>query len=270
MSSTLWSLVLLAAAGQLAADQGAAFANQASLERIVADLAAFELSLAIEPPEKLMLSGAPVLRWSNPIRNVDDAAVFIWSSKERPEALSTVMSYRDAQGNLRRAYEFLSLSQDGLAAVHKGVLVWRPNQAGVRWRTLPDAPSPGDMATERRRQMHRLASEFQVAVQSDENRYELRLLSQPLFRYQNAQADIRDGALFAFVEGVDPEMILVLECSSKKPVWRFGTGRLTRWAIQVRHHGNVVSDFPQTAGAGAISDVYLIPDAGPLDPPVAR
>lgn len=271
MSTAALYLMLLATIGQAAIQQDATQqdldkANQASLERMVADLSEFELSIASEPPKKLALSGAAVLRWTYPIRNVDDAAAFVWLGKERPEAVATVMSYRDRMQNLRRAYEFLSLSQDRLAAVKSGQRVWHPEKPGFTWRGVPDAPPPADTPAGRRRQMHDLAARFQVAVQSDKNRYELRLLAQPLYRYQNAKADILDGSLFALVEGTDPELILAVESSADEPGWKFAAGRLTRWAIEVRYQDKVVSEFEQISGAVDDADVYHISDAGPLDP----
>lgn len=266
MSPALCSLVLLATTGQVTTEQDAAATNRASLERIVADLSEFEFSAAVEPPETLALSRTPVLRWSYPIRNVDDAAVFVWLGQDRPEVVVTVMSYRDHKRDLRRAYEFLSLSQHRLEAFQNGVRVWHPEVPGVAWSSVPGAPPPARTPAERRRQMHDLAAAFQVAVQSDQNRYELRLLSQPLYRYQSAAAGVADGALFAFVEGTDPELILALQTRSDEPGWTFASGRLTRWGIEVRYRDRLVSEFPQMTGAGDDSDVYRIADAGPLDP----
>ena len=265
MSLALVSLVLLATIGQVVPEQDSTSSNRASLNRMVADLSEIKFSVDVEPPKKLEFSADPVLRWSNPIRNVDDAAVFVCLSKERPELVATVMSYRDGKKNLRRAYEFLSISQDRLDAVRSGARFWHPDKPGFTWRPIPDAPAPAETAAQRRRQMHDLAAKFQVAVQSDKNRYELRMLSQPLYRYQNAKANILDGALIAFVDGTDPELILALETESEKPSWKFACGRLTRWEIEVQYQNKVVSEFPQTTGAGDAADVYHIPDAGPLD-----
>lgn len=144
-----------------------ATAKKASLDRIVADLEGFEFSAATKPPEKLALSGEPVLRWNYPIRNVDDAALFVLLGKDRPEVVATVMSYRDGNGNLRRAYEFLSISQNPLEAQNKGAQVWHPEKPGFAWRSLPNAPVPAGTLAARKRQMHDLASKFQVAVRSD-------------------------------------------------------------------------------------------------------
>src|SRR5262245_29128189 len=184
------SVLLFALPGQGVTAQDETTASKASLERIVADIADFEVSTAVKPPRKLTLSGEPVLRWNYPSRNLDDAALFVWLGKDRPEVVTTVMSYHDGAGNPRRAYEFLSISQEPLDAVQNGNRVWYPEKPGFTWRNLPKAPLPARTLPERRRQMHDLAAKFQADVQSDKNRYELRLLSRPLYRYQNAKADI--------------------------------------------------------------------------------
>jgi hypothetical protein len=265
MSPALWSVVLLMTIGQVTTEDDSHTANNASLERIAADLSEFEFSVN-EPSEELTLSRAPVLRWSYPARNVDDAAVFVWLSKDRPEIVATVMSYRAGGQDLRRAYEFLSISQNRLSGVHDGVRVWHPEAPGFMWRPVLGAPGPAATTAQRRRQMHDLAATFQVAVQSNQNRYELRLLSRPLYRYSSAEAGILDGALFAFVEGTDPELILALETPVDDPSWKFAFGRLTRWEIEIRHQGRLVSEFQEMTGAGDASDTYLIPDAGPIEP----
>src|SRR5262245_37234040 len=259
-------VLLLAPTGQEANAPNEAAASKASLERIVADLSDFEVSAAVKPPRKLTLSGEPVLRWNYPSRNLDDAALFVWLGKDRPEVVTSVMSYHDSAGNPRRAYEFLSISQEPLEAVQNGNSLWRPEKPGFTWRSLPGAHAPARTPPDRRRQMHDLAVKFQASIKSAANRYQLRLLSQPLYRYQNAKADILDGSLFAFVEGTDPELILAIESPAGDPRWKFATGRLTRYQIEVRFDADVVSEFPEMTGAGELSDVYRIPDAGPLHP----
>ena len=62
-------------------------AGQASLARMAADLRAFEVSIGSGMPRKLSLREEPVLRWSYPIRKLDDGALFVWLDEDRPEAI---------------------------------------------------------------------------------------------------------------------------------------------------------------------------------------
>ena len=60
-------------------------------------------------------------------------------------------------------------------------------------------------------------------------RLQLRLLSQPVYRYSDADAGIQDGAIFAFGYGTNPDILLVIESDRQgesAPSWRYGVGRL--------------------------------------------
>src|SRR5271156_2607058 len=85
--------------------------------------------------------------------------------------------------------------------------LWHPAGPGIRSEPIPGAPRPAATAAERLRQMRALAREFKASVDLEKGGTELRLLSQPLFRYESKS----DGALFAFVMATDPEALLVID-----------------------------------------------------------
>ena len=76
--------------------------------------------------------------------------------------------------------------------------------------------------------------------------WELRLLPQPLYRYESTDPDVLDGAVFAFVTsaGTDPEVFLVLEArkpaGSGEPAWQYALARFTDLNLWVSHKGTVV------------------------------
>ena len=39
----------------------------------------------------------------------------------------------------------------------------------------------------------------------------MRLLAHPIYHYENTKGDLIDGGLFAFVQGTDPEVFLLVE-----------------------------------------------------------
>ncbi len=95
--------------------------------------------------------------------------------------------------------------------------------------------------------MRALARDFSAETQDDkEQHWELRLLPQPLYRYESTDPDVLDGAVFAFVTsaGTDPEAILVLEtrkpAGGGDPVWHYAVARFTDLNLWVRHKGTVV------------------------------
>jgi hypothetical protein len=62
---------------------------------------------------------------------------------------------------------------------------------------------------------------------------ELRLMTQPLYRYAAASEGVLDGAVFVFCMGTDPEIIALLEArDGQASTWRiafarFGAARMT-------------------------------------------
>lgn len=74
-------------------------------------------------------------------------------------------------------------------------------------------------------------SNIHASVGRKEQRSELRLVSQPLLRYEPADKRIVDGALFSFSLGTDPEVLLLLEARPEKDrpekdrVWQYAFAR---------------------------------------------
>src|SRR5207248_6712901 len=75
-----------------------------------------------------------------------------------------------------------------------------------------------------------------------------RLLPKPIYRYDAEKTKALDGALFAFVLGTDPELLLLLECdaAAAKPEWRFGVGRMNRYLIRLKRKGETVWEAAST------------------------
>ncbi len=69
------------------------------------------------------------------------------------------------------------------------------------------AAAPATTPAERLRQMRDLAREFHIVMETESGRSDLRLLTQPVYRYEAKT----DGALFAFVLTTDPEAWLLIE-----------------------------------------------------------
>ena len=73
----------------------------------------------------------------------------------------------------------------------------------------------------------------------------LRLMDQPLHRFDSPDQDVLDGGLFAFVEGTDPEAWLILEAveSPGSRSWRFALARMNIDALRVRRGESIVQEW---------------------------
>ena len=75
----------------------------------------------------------------------------------------------------------------------------------------------------------------------------MRLLTQPLYRYENTKGDLIDGGLFVFVQGTDPELFLPIEARRTREgtaEWQYGATRMHRIRMELYHHGREVWSVP--------------------------
>ena len=126
---------------------------------------------------------------------------------------------------------------------------WAPLAPGIELRAIKNAPAPARSAPQRLSQMRALTRDFSASTKDlSEKRLELRLLPQPLYRYESTDPDVLDGAIFAFVTSTDPEALLVIEARKPAradgPVWEYGLCRFTDLALVARHKGKEVFAAP--------------------------
>jgi len=197
---------------------------------------AAEYSIAIgtgTAKKELELKKEPVFEWSNPVREgLQQGVVFVWLREGRPSAIGCFFSEPEGRHKGRKVmHEFHALDREKLIVARpKGALnEWKP-EAGLARKELPDSPAPAETAEARLIQMKRLAQEF-TGHETDgkDNRWDLRLLPTPLYRYQTAKNGVIDGALFTLVStaGTDPEVLLLIEAREEngKTRWEYALGR---------------------------------------------
>lgn len=195
---------------------------------------------AADGRRRLVLREEQVLRWSNPVRKAEDGGVFVWTDRGRPEVAASFYRY-GGEGAFKENHEFMSLSRGPLIATRDGVSVWSPESGGVTVKPIPGAPKPATSAPERLRQMRALARDFRAYFDNPPDRSEIRLLTQPIYRYEipEGRADVIDGGLFAYVHTTDPEVLLLIEArvpdSGGPASWHFALARMSLVNMRVLH-----------------------------------
>ena len=105
-------------------------------------------------------------------------------------------------------HEFHSLSPDPFHAGERGGSGWLLRNPASTLEPIPDAPEPANNRALRLTQMRDLARRFSSQVQRENSKWEMRMLTQPIYRYEIADENsaVVDGAVFAFVwtAGTDP------------------------------------------------------------------
>jgi hypothetical protein len=213
--------------------------------------------VSVGPVSQVPMKPESVLRWTNAARGVKgESTLILWADVGRPVALASVYPWAR---NL--VYDCVSLARNvGLTAREDGRTIWSPTMAGVTFRDFADIPPTGTNARARLTEMKSLAERFKVTMlglkadQSD--REEMRLLPKPIYRYklddgQTVHPDLIDGAIFAFVQGTDPEAVLLIEAirQGNRTDWQYAFGRATGAGLEARLGSSVVWAAPRDYGS---------------------
>ena len=184
--------------------------RNAVLQMFLKEAQKYELTLLGTRPIRLDLVQQPVMHWNG--------SAFIWVNNGHPEAIGTFWTGRDSRtGKSRWQHAFHSLSEYSIAANFDGQLIWNPRTNGLQFRAVDGAEVPADKPWQRLAQMRALARQFSVTgiyPRYESSRRTLRLLPQPIFRYESRSDSPQDGAVFVYsadVVATDPDALLVLE-----------------------------------------------------------
>jgi hypothetical protein len=214
----------------------------------VKEISEYSLTVESAPKKKLELKKEPIFEWSNPVeQGLHQGVIFLWLRDGRPAALGGIFSHPAPGWKGRKVlHEFLALDRDKLLVRRpSGALnEWKP-QAELDRKEIPDAGAPAATREARLVQMRRLAHEFTGhSIDTERERWELRLLPTPLYRYPEAKSGVIDGALFAWTSsaGTDPEVLLLIEACQKagKTRWEYACGRFGVISMYVQHKGKEV------------------------------
>jgi hypothetical protein len=262
-------VLLLAAGLGLAGERGRArgddrpgdpgHAARLAAMRAIADRVTVQ-DLSQRSPRKLERLAEPVYRFDDPARRFSDGTVWAWGRSGRPAALLSLAPERSLAGNQQWVVELTSLADGAVSADGAGPRVrWNPPGAGVVVRPFSRAPAPADTEAKRLRQMKELARRFKVyeffppSPGASPERYELRLLIQPVHRYSDPASGLLDGALFVIAYGTNPEVVLVVEsrrAGSSEPAWVFGLNRISAAELHVELDGRDVWAQSRNAASG--------------------
>ncbi len=267
LSSGLILLLVAAAPLWSAADEPgnsesvAAEEREAMTELIEAELPKWKL-WSDDRQRGLNLETKPILRWTNPGVGRVYGDVYIWTRSGRPEAV--ISFYKAWQPKYDFTAEMHSLSLSEVSAERDGVLLWQP-QKGITLDAVPDAAKPAESAARRLQQMREMAGRFSARlvdrrVKLEGERQELRLLTQPLYRYRSTAPEVVDWALFGIVLGTDPEVFLIIEArqNGDERTWQYGLARMNVDPIAVSYKDKEVWRVEKAPYRGPVNSAYRV------------
>jgi hypothetical protein len=195
------------------------------------------------------LTAHSVLTTTNPSRGAgSDGTMMLWLDQGRPLAAVSVYNW---EGKIMHEIDSLARVAGVSGTSPKGKL-WKASFPGVKFKPLVESSLPMETAENRRLlQMKEFAKQFQVTMLgfNDQNsdREQLRMLATPVYRYsldgkRTRHTEVADGAVFAFVQGSDPEALLVIEGikNDKHVDWEYAIVRATAGGLQAKRESEVV------------------------------
>jgi len=205
----------------------------------------YEMGSTDDVPRKFSLRSAPVLRWNQPVRGGDDGAVYVWLDEGRPAVIGSIFAWPRPNGVRQVVHEMHALTETPLRAEYQDREVWLVEKPALEFMRMPEATAPAPLAAQRLAQMRTLSREFTAtSIDRNKSEWELRLLANPLIRYEikdRSQEEGQkerpiDGAIFSFVQGTDPEILLVLEARAGegKSFWQYALARFSDLPLTVK------------------------------------
>jgi hypothetical protein len=238
-----WLAVAVTGFAQKPADTPANPENiEAALKLTQAAAAEYEFRVG-DDDKPLELQREPVLKWSNPDRGEVHGNVFLWTRDGRPLVVGALFKWFSPFTHM--AHEFHSLAEEPLSGKFHGAPVWKTSEAGLRFVDVPKAAAPAANEAQRLVQLKQLAKDFAGSKKPPQgSEAELRLLPQPIHRYTAPKQGILNGGLFAFVEGTDPEIFLLIEARGENAAtarWQFAATRMVAGEeVRLRHQDQMV------------------------------
>lgn len=242
---TTWCGVWLTAAACCAADDtdDAQQVAAQQLEFMMNSVRNLRIVPDSDPKRAWQFHDKPVLRWSNPVGGAPDGIVVLWTDGVRPTVVATV--FQNKGGNWVQEYHSLA---SGPFVVRDGdAVLWEAREEADEFEPVGQVLTPADSRGKRLSQMRDIAREFSAfddfTTGGQTTRHELRLLSNPIYRYPDADKKVIDGAVFAFVLGTDPELMLALEARETgdgSRIWLSRFEAMTYWPVEVKRDGRSI------------------------------
>lgn len=162
------------------------------------------------PTGEIKLNETPLFSWATPEREAIGGELYLWTLAGRPLATIGIWTYDD----IKDSHELQSLATEGLTGARDGTVVWATRVGGLKFRKLDTPTAPDSSSVRRKTQMRTLLAQrftAELTARDTSSISQLRLLPQPLYRYDPLPAGVLDGAIYSFAYGTDPEVLVLLE-----------------------------------------------------------
>ena len=234
------------------------------------DLARAATVVAGKSGAKAELVPEPIYRFDDPTRGFPDGSIWAYGKPGRPAAILCLSFVRWDRNNPSWMHEFSSLTDgpiQGSSEHASGPWKWDTKDPGPVFVSIPQAPAPAETEPRRLVQMKEQARRFKAFESANQerndpsDRFELRLLPQPIYRYHHAERGQVDGGIFLLSYGRNPEIALVIEArreGNATPIWSYALARLAGARLSVSIDDQEVADMTKPKDIGPSHPYFLI------------
>jgi len=199
----------------------------------------------------------PLLSFGDSARLHSRGTLWAWGKTGRPLAVMEV--WRETRTAPVWVHSVTLTSTERVVLKASDSQQWQPNDVPARFTPVEQAPPVSDKRSIRTRQLKDLARRFAAHEKygNTKTRVELRLLIQPVYRYQDPDHDILDGAVFVLAHDTNPEAVLFLEAIGQKwnhGHWEYSLHRSTNAETHVSLDGEEVWMCEEAGAANIRSD----------------
>jgi hypothetical protein len=257
--------VLLAALSACAAAQQdappAEDAGESLLTHAKEHMGLFEMRTA-SGADEVQLYPRPLLTYGDSARSNKDGTLWAFGASGRPLAILEL--YQGNETNTRWTHAVTLTGQAKVTMKTPVAAVWKPDATQIEPVPFADAEPPRDREQRRLSQLKDLARRFTAHEfwDPENSRFEMRLLAQPVHRYDAAEAGIHDGAVFILAHGTNPEVVVLIEALGKTMEasrWHYSLARLGSAELHVELDGKEVWKQGRTPGVvGQPTDPYWL------------
>lgn len=237
---TIVVTLLTCVAGVAIADEPDTAARDAHRVRMLQVAESLQIADA-ESGKSVPLVAEPLLLYSDATRATVESGLWICGGHGRPAAIVATEFYPDHPKGPTWLYEISSVSDRRISARCGTSLDWTARTPGLSLQALPNAGVPAERAARRLSQMKQLLRRFTARESAViEGEIELRPLPNALHRYKDPNFQLIDGAIFAFANGTNPEVFVLLEAHAvegSRSVWKYTLVQMTGGAVSVSLDG---------------------------------
>ncbi|WP_182870963.1 hypothetical protein [Stieleria mannarensis] len=195
------------------------------------------ISLLDDQQQVFELHKPAVFRHTQPIRGDDIGSMFVWKTTTgRPVAIGVFFSW--SQGRHRWVMEeFHSLHDQGIQKQMPDHVTWRCPKPGLDWAPFPDAPPAVGSTSRKRLQAKQLANQVEAYTEKTPGeRVVLRAVPKPIYEYEDVEAGVVFGAIMAFCQGTDTELLLLVEARKQgdNVAWHYAPASFTDYGLNLQ------------------------------------